>query len=210
MEVGEVLIVGGTGYLGQFLLSGLIQQGWRCRYTYSSSKPLQIDSEMVLGSFQVDLGSSNIGIGEDDHGDLETSKFDQCFQDATSRIVAVVNCAAISQPKACEQNPMMAEAINIPTELLKGLRRYKDRTGRSPLLIHLSTDQVYSGEEKSYWDESDPCQPVNVYGRSKLKAEQKILDIWSNSVILRSRYVFSYESAKNKYLQSLEMYILYR
>ena len=42
---------------------------------------------------------------------------------------------------------------------------------RHPLLIHISTDQVYDGS-KANWREDDVCGPVNTYGRTKLQAEQ--------------------------------------
>lgn len=50
----------------------------------------------------------------------------------------VINCAAISVPRACEIDPDTANAINVPSSLVKWLQSFKQN---SPLLIHLSTDQ---------------------------------------------------------------------
>jgi dTDP-4-dehydrorhamnose reductase len=50
----------------------------------------------------------------------------------------VVNCAAISVPRACEIDPASAHAINVPSSLVKWLQSFKQN---STLLIHLSTDQ---------------------------------------------------------------------
>jgi len=50
----------------------------------------------------------------------------------------VVNCAAISVPRACEIDPATAHAINVPSSLVKWLQSFEKR---STLLIHLSTDQ---------------------------------------------------------------------
>jgi dTDP-4-dehydrorhamnose reductase len=86
---------------------------------------------------------------------------------------AVINCAAISQPAVCERDVGYAEAVNVPTTLLDALVRSKAETGNEPLLIHISTDQVYDGS-KAHWREEGPCEPVNGYGRTKLAGEHVI------------------------------------
>lgn len=50
----------------------------------------------------------------------------------------VVNCAALSVPRACEPDPAASMSINVPSSLVKWLSSLK---GSSALLIHLSTDQ---------------------------------------------------------------------
>ena len=64
-------------------------------------------------------------------------------------------------------------AVNVPHQLLKGLEQHAAATGARPLLIQLSSDQVYAGT-KAFWTEADTCEAVNVYGRSKLEAESVI------------------------------------
>ena len=55
----------------------------------------------------------------------------------------VVNCAAMSVPRACEIDPATALAINVPSSLVNWLKSFKE----SSFLIHLSTDQ---GKPKPY------------------------------------------------------------
>lgn len=50
----------------------------------------------------------------------------------------VVNCAAISVPRACEVDPAVAMATNVPSSLVNWLLSFD---GCDPFLIHLSTDQ---------------------------------------------------------------------
>lgn len=50
----------------------------------------------------------------------------------------VVNCAALSIPRACEADPAAAMSINVPSSLVKWLSSFE---GNNALLIHLSTDQ---------------------------------------------------------------------
>jgi nucleoside-diphosphate-sugar epimerase len=64
-------------------------------------------------------------------------------------------------------------AVNVPVHLLECLEQHKQQWQREPLLVHLSTDQVYDGS-RQLWREDDPCAPVNVYGTTKREAEQLI------------------------------------
>lgn len=91
----------------------------------------------------------------------------------------MINTAAASVPAWCEQHQDAARAINVPTQLLTTLQR----RGGSPLLIHISTDQVYSGNDppQGGWRETDAPAPVNTYGRTKLEAEQAVKVDWEGS-----------------------------
>ncbi|KAA6429698.1 MAG: methionine adenosyltransferase 2 subunit beta-like [Trebouxia sp. A1-2] len=134
-----VLILGGSGYLGQFLVQSLTKH------------------------YKLDLPT-----GEG---------MQQCF-DRLGPVDAVINCAAISSPAACEQELDTARALNVPTKLLDALDLHK---------------LVYDGS-KANWRETDKCHPVNAYGRTKLEAEQLIQDRWPNHVILRSSIIFGPQS----------------
>lgn len=57
----------------------------------------------------------------------------------------------------------------------------------SSYLMHLNS--VYEGV-KSFYKEEDETIPVNVYGNSKVAAEQFISMNWSNFAILRSSIIF--------------------
>lgn len=50
----------------------------------------------------------------------------------------IVNCAALSVPRACEVDPAAAMSINVPTALVNWMLGFKEK---DTLLIHLSTDQ---------------------------------------------------------------------
>ncbi|VVB06816.1 unnamed protein product [Arabis nemorensis] len=175
MEKTKVVIVGGTGYLGQHLLQAFAGKNGGDQYVafthHSSPLPhLLLDAFPHFPAFPVDLKS---GLG-----------FASISQDFGQPDV-VVNCAALSVPRVCEQDPDSAMSINVPCSLVNWLSSFERN---KTLLIHLSTDQVYQGL-KSFYKEEDETVAVNVYGKSKVAAELLIKEKYQNFAILRSSII---------------------
>ncbi|MCD7472118.1 hypothetical protein HAX54_013058 [Datura stramonium] len=179
MSIEKLLIVGGTGYLGQHLLQEFtaiqdtLPYALSLAFTYHTDPPPERLLKAIphVLPFPVDLRTGN--------------GFDAISQNFGQPDV-VVNCAALSVPRACELDPTAAMAINVPSALVKWLSSFSNG---GTLLIHLSTDQVYEGT-KSFYKEDDETLPVNVYGRSKVEAEQFISANYSNFAILRSSIIY--------------------
>ncbi|XP_059458889.1 uncharacterized protein LOC132188452 [Corylus avellana] len=171
----RVLIVGGTGYLGQHLLQGFSEiQGtpYDLAFTYHSKLPQALlDAIPHLLAF---------------HVDLRTGQGFEAISQTFGQPDVVVNCAALSVPRACEMDPTATMSINVPSSLVNWLSNFEES---STLLIHLSTDQVYEGV-KSFYKEEDETVPVNVYGKSKVAAEQLVSEKCLNFAILRSSIIF--------------------
>jgi len=104
-----------------------------------------------------------------------------------NRVDVVVNCVAISQPRACEEDPEAARIVNSPAASLHALAE----AGVQPFFVHISTDQVYAGT-KAHWGVGDATEPVNEYGRSKLAAEKDIVAAApaGGAAILRSSIIY--------------------
>jgi dTDP-4-dehydrorhamnose reductase len=58
-------------------------------------------------------------------------------------------------------------------------------------LLHLSTDYVFDGALERPYHEEDPTGPTGAYGRSKLIGEKLVAGRCSDSVILRTAWVYS-------------------
>jgi dTDP-4-dehydrorhamnose reductase len=97
----------------------------------------------------------------------------------------VINAAAYTDVEGCEENRDQAFDVN----------------GRAPghiaavchesgsLLVHYSTDYVFSGEKEEYF-ESDRPDPINVYGESKLLGERLIQENHDRFLIIRTSWLF--------------------
>ncbi|KAF8413133.1 hypothetical protein HHK36_001109 [Tetracentron sinense] len=175
MGTKRVLVVGGTGYLGQHLLQGFSEiegKPYDLAFTHHSNPPQPL----------LDAISPSLAF----HVDLQTGQGFDCISETFGQPHVVVNCAALSVPRACEMDPTAAMATNVPSSLVKWLSSFGEN---NTLLIHLSTDQVYEGV-KSFSTEEDETVPVNVYGKSKVAAEQFICSNCSSFAILRSSIIY--------------------
>jgi dTDP-4-dehydrorhamnose reductase len=87
------------------------------------------------------------------------------------------NCAL----KSCELDPAMAHAINVQSArvIAKQVRRHDAR------LVHLSSDLVFSGTRGGSHIESDPTDPVTVYGKTMVQAEDIFTAHTPSAAILR-------------------------
>ncbi len=99
----------------------------------------------------------------------------------------VLHTAALSDTGYCEQHPEESYRANV--ELPLWLARAARRTGAG--LVLFSSDQVYAGlPGEGPWAEDVPLQPANVYGRHKLLAEQRVLDLLPQAVCLRATWMY--------------------
>jgi dTDP-4-dehydrorhamnose reductase len=88
----------------------------------------------------------------------------------------VIHCAAQSRTGPCQQDPTRARRINVgATSLLAEL------AAEIPFLF-MSSDQVFDGS-KGWYVETDPVNPLNVYGETKAEAERIVLENPRHSVI---------------------------
>lgn len=87
------------------------------------------------------------------------------------RFAAVLDCAGNCALKSCELDPAMAWRINVEgVRTLIGLaRQHQSR------FVHLSIDLVFSGTRGGNHVEHDPTDPVTVYGKTMVAAEQLLL-----------------------------------
>jgi dTDP-4-dehydrorhamnose reductase len=98
----------------------------------------------------------------------------------TYRPRTIFHLAALTDPDRCEQDPDTARAVNL--EATRELALWAAASGAK--LVFASTDLVFDGKKGDYCEE-DPAIPLSVYGRTKLQAEQAVLEVCPGAAVIR-------------------------
>jgi len=123
-----------------------------------------------------------------DVADLDiTNKNDVSKFLVANNIDIVVNCAAYTNVDKAEDDKEKADLINHigPKNLAEVCRE------RNGFLIHISTDYVFDGTKNTPYTETDETKPLGVYGETKLKGENAIIDSGCEYVIIRTSWLYS-------------------
>ena len=108
---------------------------------------------------------------------------------------AVIHCAALSNTWYCEQHPEESHKVNVQGTVR--VAKACKLTGAK--LIFMSSDQVYNGTTGSgALKEEEVLQPVNIYGRHKLEAEQRTLMNLPDAVGLRLTWMYDLPDSRMK------------
>ncbi len=99
----------------------------------------------------------------------------------TYRFRSVLNTTGNCALKSCELDPAMAYRTNV----LSAINLAETARAFGARLVHLSSDLVYSGSGAGGYVETDPVDPVTVYGRTMAEGEQIVLATNPSAVILR-------------------------
>lgn len=111
----------------------------------------------------------------------------------------VINCAGYSDEVLCEKNQVMAYKVNA-----LGARNIAAATRKiGAKVIHISTDDVFSGEERKELTEFDMTNPYSVYGKSKLAGENFVRDLNPRHLIIRSSWVYGGEGSTKDFVNDL-------
>lgn len=153
----------------KILVTGANGQLGRCIQDAAADFP---DLEIVFASKE-DLDIENLDLLK---YFFSKNTFDYC-----------INTAAYTNVEKAESEKDKAFAIN--AEAVKKLAQICAE--REVVLIHISTDYVFDGKKKSPYIETDPTNPINVYGASKLLGEQYIQKICKKHYIFRTSWLYS-------------------
>ena len=130
------------------------------------------------------------------HSELNVSREDTVLAYMEEhRPKVVIHCAALSNTWYCEQHPEESHRVNVQgtVKMAKACKRIGSK------FIFMSSDQVYNGTIASGPLREDCLlQPVNVYGRHKLEAEQRALLNLHESVGLRLTWMYDMPDSKMK------------
>lgn len=99
----------------------------------------------------------------------------------------VVNCAAYTNVNMAEEEPELAFKVNAdaPKYMAKICKQLDIP------FVHISTDYIFGdNKEDGYVEEYDRFNPLNIYGKSKLKGEENVLSEGKDTYIIRTSWLF--------------------
>ena len=105
---------------------------------------------------------------------------------AAQRPEVVIHAGGYTDVDGCERDPDRAFQVNA-----QGTRRVAEGAVKAMArLVYVSTDYVFDGTKTEPYVETDPVNPLNVYGRSKLMGEQEALKACPSALIVRTSWLY--------------------
>lgn len=169
-QLPKLLITGISGFLGRHFLNAP-PKNWSCIGLYQQNPVFK----SPFPTFALDLtDESAVSFFLDYH----------CPD-------AIIHLAALSNPNFCEKHPDLSASINV--EVSARLANWCAQSGAR--FLFASTDLVFDGQHAPY-DETYPIQPVNIYGRHKAEAEERIQVLYPQAGVARLPLMFGHPGTK--------------
>jgi dTDP-4-dehydrorhamnose reductase len=161
-----LVATGGSGFVGGQVAAAALAAGWRVVNADLDEAPLQRLEFLRLEI--TDAGAVSRAI-------------------VNARPDAIIHCAALADIDQAEHNPDLAWRVNVTGT--ENIARAAAESGAR--LIALSTSTIFDGERGAY-TESDPPNPINVYGRTKVAAEQAVAASGARALVARISMAYGY------------------
>ncbi|MHC4497683.1 MAG: dTDP-4-dehydrorhamnose reductase [Planctomycetota bacterium] len=98
----------------------------------------------------------------------------------------VLNCAAYTNVDGAESKADLAYKVN--AEAVGQLGDLAKKAG--VWVVHISTNFVFDGKSDTPYVETDPPNPINAYGKSKLAGEQLLVESGCRHCIMRIEWTY--------------------
>lgn len=161
MSKVDLLVIGGSGFIGSHLVKAVANEGYSVAYTYNENNP-----HLPGQSYQIALDQEN--------------KLEECIEKNRPRII--LYCA---KPKLSSEESLHYK-VNV-----EGVRRVLASINYSNnvLFVYLSTSAVFSGKAGPYTESSKPDPEERTshkaYALTKSEGEKVALGNWSNTIVVR-------------------------
>lgn len=166
-ELPLILVTGANGQLGQ-TIKEISESYPDFRYMFTDWEDLDITQIGAVSKFFRD---KNIDLSQ-----FEENPF------------ILINAAAYTNVDKAEDD--MENCDNINNRAVASLAR--ECMQLNGLMIHISSDYVYDGENNVPYKEDDIANPLSVYGRSKLCGDEAIINIMGNrGIVIRTSWLYS-------------------
>ena len=165
--LNNALIVGGTGMLGRVVTELLSLEKDTRVHVISRNPPRTqnqtLENKPLVAHHAVDV--------------TNTQLFADCLREVQP--TQVIYCAACTDVDKCEIESYLA--FDLHCNGLETVYRYAPEAK----LVYISTDAVFDGTTGNYREFSKP-NPINQYALSKRAGEMKALELFANSIVIRT------------------------
>ena len=170
MNARRTLVIGSNGLLGQKIVE-LLVRGSTGVITCASIEERPVRDLQSAEYLQFDI----------------TSKKDVKRVVAESDPDVIINCAAMTNVDACENQRELAWKINVGgvENIIESAR--KD----SLVVVHVSTDYIFDGKAGPYTEDDRP-EPLSYYGKTKLASENALRASGLPYFIARTMVLYGY------------------
>ncbi len=185
----NILLTGGTGYIGSHTAVVLIEAG----HNIVLFDNLSNSQKDVVGRLQQITGKAILFV----EGDVrDTSLLSKTIKDY--QVDTVIHFAGLKAVGESKENPLKYFDNNVggTTSLLEAMQ-----VNQVKKLVFSSSATVYGAPKYLPYDEDHPTSAINPYGRSKLHVEEMLIDLaqsdkeWSVAVLRYFNPIGAHESA---------------
>lgn len=165
----RILITGANGFLGYYLVQQLLAKGHEVIATGRGKRrlPPELGAGLIYESMDF----------------TDPYRVHDVFERYAPEVV--IHAGAMTKPDECEDNQWKAYVTNVEGTLnvLLNAEEYHS------FFVFLSTDFVFDGE-KGMYKEDDVRSPVNFYGKTKMEAEDAVMEYPHDHAIVRTVLVY--------------------
>jgi len=167
----SILVTGGAGYIGSILVPALLAEGHRVtvldNFMFGQAPLNQLCADP---SFNVQKGDA---------------RDPDVLKPLLKEVDLIIPLAALVGAPICDNDKVAAESTNRDAVLTL----MKLATPEQRLMMPITNSGYGVGESGKFCTEDTPLRPISLYGRTKVEAEQAVLDR-ENSISFRLATVF--------------------
>jgi len=168
----KILITGGAGYIGSTL----------CEYLLNNNHEVTVLDTFMFSNDSLNgyMSNKNFSVYQEDVRNITSIK------KYISKNDVIVPLACLVGAPLCNLKEIEAEQVNF-----KSIKEMVDILSKDQYMIYPTTNSGYGiGEKDKFCTEETPLNPISVYGKTKVKAEEYIANNFRNSTRLRLATVF--------------------
>ena len=125
-----------------------------------------------------------IGLDKDEIDITSVSECQRAINENTPDVV--INAVAYTDVDGCEKAKDECFAVN--AEAVKNIA--ESCREKNIRIIHFSTDYVFDGNSNEPYKEDSICNPINIYGASKLAGEIYLQKLVDNYILIRTEWLY--------------------